>query len=54
MPKFTLAAGFVKPPISFILGAVFPDLDTVTVLEITEPLADICCAIFEMNFWPLL
>ena len=34
MPKFTLTAGFIKPPISFVFGTVFPDLDTVTVLEI--------------------
>ena len=54
VPKFTLSTSFVKSPISFVFGAVLPDLASVTVFQIAEPLANICCAIFKMNFWSFL
>lgn len=54
VPEFSIAAGFVEPPVAFVFGAVLPDLHAITVLQVSEPLANICCAIFKMNFWSLL
>ena len=54
VPELSLAAGFIKSPIAFIFSTIFPYLNSIAVLQITEPLAYVCCAIFKMYFWSLL
>jgi hypothetical protein len=49
-----MAACLVETPVPFILRAILPNLDTVTVLHVSEPLACIGGSIFEVNFSPLL
>ena len=53
VPELAVSACFIESPISLVLGSVFPDLDAVAMLQVSEPLADVCCAIFEMDFWSL-
>ena len=53
VPEFSIATGLVEAPIALVFGAVFPNLHAVAVLQVSEPLADVCRAILKMNFWSL-
>ena len=50
MPEFSMTTGLVKAPAPLVLSSVFPDLDSVSVLHIAEPLPCIGGSIFKVDF----
>ena len=54
VPEFTMTASLVESPVALVLGTVLPDLNTVSVLHISEPVTGVRGAILKMNFSTLL
>jgi hypothetical protein len=49
MPEFTLATSLIETPISFVTSAIGPNLNSVTVLHVPEPLPFINGPILKDN-----
>jgi hypothetical protein len=49
VPEFTLATSFIETPISFVTSPIRPDLNSIAVLHVTEPLPFINGPILKDN-----
>ena len=54
VPEFSVSTSFVEPPVAFVLGTIFPDLDTVSMFHISQPLACIGGSVLEKDLALLL
>jgi hypothetical protein len=53
VPEFALAAGFIVFPVTFIASTIRPDLDSIAMLHISQPVAFINSSILKHNFTSL-
>ena len=49
MPKLSVSACLVEPPVTFILGAILPNLLAVPMLHVSEPLSNVSSTVFKMD-----
>ena len=54
MPKLSVAASLIESPVAFVLGTVFPNLDSIAVLHVSEPLSSVSGSILEEDLSLLL
>ncbi len=50
VPELALAAGLVEPPIPLIPGTIRPDLDTIAMLHVAQPLPLVDSSVLEDDF----
>jgi hypothetical protein len=54
VPELAMSASLIESPMSLILSSVLPNLNSISMLHISEPLASVGCSIFEVNFSSLI
>jgi hypothetical protein len=54
VPELSMAACFVETPVALVFGSILPNLLTVSMFHISEPLSCVSCSILEMNLAPVL